>query len=126
MAIDATWLRSYEPELKSQSTEWHSPASPKPAKFRRKQENLKQLAICAYDNSGLLVAKKVRCIFSGCLATGIGELPKRWNAIIERGLVTLKDSWGWLGGVKVVCILRNRHPTDICIQLGKACYPCSR
>ena len=53
MAIDETWLRSYEPELKSQSTEWHSPASPRPAKFRRK-ETLKQLAIFAYDNSGLL------------------------------------------------------------------------
>lgn len=54
VAIDETWLRSYEPELKSQSSEWHTPDSPRPAKFRRKQGNLKQLAIVAYDNSGVL------------------------------------------------------------------------
>ena len=54
VAIDETWLRSYEPELKSQSTEWNSQASSRPAKFRRKQGNLKQLTIFAYDNSGLL------------------------------------------------------------------------
>ena len=59
VAIDKTWLRSYEPELKTQSTEWHSPASPRPAKFRRKQGNLKQLAIFAYDNSGLLTTDYV-------------------------------------------------------------------
>ena len=59
MAIDETWLRRYEPELKSQSTEWQSPASPRPAKFRRKQGNLKQLAIFAYDNSGLLTTDYV-------------------------------------------------------------------
>ena len=53
VTIDETWFRSFEPELKSQSTEWHSHASPKLAKFRRKQGNLKQLAIFAYDNSGL-------------------------------------------------------------------------
>ena len=33
VAIDKTWLRSYEPELMSQSTEWHSLVSPRPAKF---------------------------------------------------------------------------------------------
>ena len=59
VAIDETWLRSYEPELKSQTTEWHSPASPRPAKFRRKQGNLKQLAIFAYDSSGLLTTDYV-------------------------------------------------------------------
>ena len=33
VAIDETWLRSYERELKSQSSEWHTPSSPRPAKF---------------------------------------------------------------------------------------------
>lgn len=54
VAIDETWIRSYEPELKSQSAEWHTPASPRPAKFRRKQGSIKQLAIFAYDNHGIL------------------------------------------------------------------------
>ena len=34
VAINETWVRSYEPELKSQSTEWHTPDTPRPAKFR--------------------------------------------------------------------------------------------
>ena len=54
VAIDETLLRSFEPELKSKFTEWHYPASTRPAKLRRKQGNFKQLAIFAYDNSGLL------------------------------------------------------------------------
>ena len=35
VAIDETWMRSYEPELKRQSAEWHTPSSPRPAKYRR-------------------------------------------------------------------------------------------
>ena len=41
VAIDETWIHSYEPELKRQSSEWHTPASPRPIKFRRKQGHLK-------------------------------------------------------------------------------------
>ena len=48
--IDETWLRSYESELKSQSSEWHTSELPRSSKFHRKQGNLKQLAIIAYDN----------------------------------------------------------------------------
>ena len=36
VAIDETWIRSYEPELKRQSSEWHTPSSQRPVKFRRK------------------------------------------------------------------------------------------
>ena len=32
---------------------------------------------------------------------------------------------GWSGGVKVYLTVLG-HPTDIGLQLGKACYPCSR
>ena len=28
VAIDETWVRDFEPELKSQSNEWRSPSSP--------------------------------------------------------------------------------------------------
>jgi histone-lysine N-methyltransferase SETMAR len=56
VAIDETWMRSYEPELKSQSAQWHTPSSPRPAKFRRKQGGIKMLAIFAYDNAGILSA----------------------------------------------------------------------
>lgn len=59
IAIDETWIRSYEPELKRQSSEWHTPASPRPIKFRRKQGNLKMMMIFAYDNHGILTANRV-------------------------------------------------------------------
>ena len=32
---------------------------------------------------------------------------------------------GWLGEAKVLCIISLGHPTDIGLQFGKACYPCS-
>jgi hypothetical protein len=47
VAIDETCPRSYEPELKSQISEWNTPGSPRPAKYRRNQRNSKQLAIIA-------------------------------------------------------------------------------
>ena len=59
VAIDETWICSYEPELKRQSSEWHTPASPRPIKFRRKQGHLKMMMIFAYDSLGVLVAERV-------------------------------------------------------------------
>lgn len=32
-AINETWLLSYQPILKSQSSKWHTPGSPRPGKF---------------------------------------------------------------------------------------------
>ena len=59
VAIDETWIRSYEPERKQQSSEWHTPASPRPIKFRRKQGNLKMMMIFAYDCVGVLAAERI-------------------------------------------------------------------
>jgi hypothetical protein len=56
VAIDETWLHGYEPECKSQSSEWYTSGSPKTAKLRRKQGNLKQLTIIVYDNGCVLAA----------------------------------------------------------------------
>ena len=47
VAIDEMWVRSYEPELKRQSAEWHTPSSPRPAKYRRTLSKLKMLMIFA-------------------------------------------------------------------------------
>ena len=33
VAIDETWIQSFEPELKRQSSEWHTKNSPRPVKF---------------------------------------------------------------------------------------------
>jgi predicted transcriptional regulator len=50
VAVDETWVRSFELELKWQSDEWRSPSSPRPKKFRRAQLNVKQMMIFAYDH----------------------------------------------------------------------------
>ena len=53
------------------------------------------------------------------------ELLKR-SCTIRHCLIILK---GWSGVAKVSCILHHMGvhcPTDIGLQLGKACYPCSR
>ena len=59
VAIDETWVSSYEPELKRQSAEWHTPSSTRPAKYRRTQSKLKMLMIFAYDRHGILTNHKV-------------------------------------------------------------------
>ena len=56
VAIDETWIRSYEPELKRQSSEWHTPESPRPVKYLRAWAYFKMMMIFAYDNSGILCA----------------------------------------------------------------------
>ena len=35
VATDETWIRDFEPELKSQSSEWRGRGSPRPKKFKR-------------------------------------------------------------------------------------------
>ena len=48
VAIPETWVKSYEPELKSQTSEWHTLNSPRPAKFRHTQGKIKMLMIFTY------------------------------------------------------------------------------
>ena len=59
VAIDETWIRSFEPELKRQSSEWHTKDSPRPLKFRQSQNCPKMLMIFVYDFRGVLTAHRV-------------------------------------------------------------------
>ena len=59
VAIDETWIGSFEPELKRQNSEWHTKDSPRPLKFCRSQNWLKLLMIFAYDFHGVLTAHQV-------------------------------------------------------------------
>ena len=59
VAIDETWIRSFEPELKPQSAEWHTANSARPVKFRRSMNNPKMLMIFAYDAEGVLPTHRV-------------------------------------------------------------------
>ena len=59
IAVDETWIRSYELEMKRQSTEWNTPSSPRPAKYRRTQSKLKMLMIFMYDRHGILTGHRM-------------------------------------------------------------------
>ena len=59
VSIDETGVRSYESELKRQSAEWHTPSSPRYAKFWRVHSKLKMLMIFVYDIRGVFTTHKV-------------------------------------------------------------------
>ena len=58
VAMNKTWFRSNELELKRQSAEWHTPNSPRLVKFRRIVNNPKMLMIFAYDAEGVLTTHR--------------------------------------------------------------------
>ena len=61
VAIDETWVRDFEPDLKSQSNGWRNPSSPRPKKFRRAQSKVKQMMIFACDHRGIIMTDWVPC-----------------------------------------------------------------
>ena len=57
VTIDETWIRYFEPELKSQSNEWKATGSYRPKKFRRAQSKVKQMMIFAYNYHGVIMTE---------------------------------------------------------------------
>jgi hypothetical protein len=45
VAVDETWVKDFEPELKSQSNEWRSQNSARPLKFRQGQTKVNEMMI---------------------------------------------------------------------------------
>ncbi len=59
VATDKTWIRDFEPELKSQSMEWKEKGLPRTAKFLHQLTKVKQLVSFMYDYDGELVCDRV-------------------------------------------------------------------
>ena len=59
VATDETRIRDFEPELKSQSSDWRGKVSPRPKKFKRAQSNVKQMMISEYDCKGVIITDRV-------------------------------------------------------------------
>lgn len=59
IAIDETWIRDFEPEMKSQNNVWKSPGSPRAQKVRRQQSKMKEMMIFAYDTRGVIATDRV-------------------------------------------------------------------
>ncbi|UYV64446.1 hypothetical protein LAZ67_3000731, partial [Cordylochernes scorpioides] len=46
---DESWTFQYDPEMKAQSSEWHTPASPRPKKARMSKSRVKTMLIVFFD-----------------------------------------------------------------------------
>jgi len=57
VAIDETWIRDFEPQLKSQSCQWKPATSPCPKKCRCQQSKVKLIMIMAYDKNGVIATE---------------------------------------------------------------------
>lgn len=75
VAGDETWIRSYEPLLKRQSSEWRSPGSPRPTKAVRGMAKLKTMHIIFYSSS------KVLCDYAVPPGTTVNGALYRWVLI---------------------------------------------
>lgn len=51
---DESWTFQYDPETKAQSSEWHTPASPRPKKARMSKSRIKTMLIVFFDKRGLI------------------------------------------------------------------------
>nr|XP_012145924.1 PREDICTED: putative uncharacterized protein FLJ37770 [Megachile rotundata] len=51
---DESWIFEYDPETKRQSSEWHTPASPRPKKGRMSKSKVKTMLIVFFDMKGIV------------------------------------------------------------------------
>ena len=100
IAIGETWIQSFEPELKCQSSEWYTRNSPRPVKFYRSQNCAKMLMIVAYDFRGLLTAHRLptcETVNKEYYKTYIGTIlclaiRRKHQEMIDRTLLILHDN----------------------------------
>jgi hypothetical protein len=59
VAIDETWIRDFEPQLKSQSRQWQHATSPCLKKCCHQQSKVKLMMIMAYDKNGVIATDRV-------------------------------------------------------------------
>ncbi|KAL4113850.1 hypothetical protein QTP88_017411 [Uroleucon formosanum] len=51
---DESWIFEYDPEIKRQSQEWHTSASPRQKKGRMSKSKIKSMLICFFDSQGIV------------------------------------------------------------------------
>ena len=62
VAIDETWIRSFEPELKCQSREWHTKNSPRLVKDDRNSESARGSRFKSEKHQCVNIARKLRSL----------------------------------------------------------------
>ena len=56
---DETRVSAYDPETKTQSSQWKFPGSPRPKKARQVRRNIKSMLICFFDQKGIVHEESV-------------------------------------------------------------------
>jgi len=56
-ATDETWIRDFEPQMKSQSSQWKHATSPRQKKCRRQQSKVKLKMIMAYNKNEVIATE---------------------------------------------------------------------
>jgi len=51
---DETWVYAYDPETKTQSSQWKSPGSSRPKQARQVRSNIKSMLVCFFDQKGIV------------------------------------------------------------------------
>lgn len=100
VTIDESWMRDFEPELKSQSNEWRSKSSPRPKKVIRQQSKTKLMMIMAYDRQGVICTQKVpqgttvtAKFYKKFLSQYLRrKIRKSRPGMLERGVIILHDN----------------------------------
>jgi len=99
VATDEIWIRDFEPELKSQSSEWRGKGSPRPKKFKRAQSNMKQMMIFAYNCKGVITTDRVPSGTTVTAAYYRQFLQKLWRKmhanrpdLLKNGVLILHDN----------------------------------
>jgi hypothetical protein len=54
ITCDESWVYSYDPETKQQSSQWKSPMSLRPKKTRQVKNNVKSMTITSFDIKGIV------------------------------------------------------------------------
>jgi len=60
VAIDEIWIRDFEQQLKSQSSQWKHATSPLPKNCRRQKLKVKLIMIMAYNKNGVIATECLR------------------------------------------------------------------
>jgi histone-lysine N-methyltransferase SETMAR len=98
VAIDETWIWDFEPELKSQSSEWRGKVSLRPKKFKRDQSNVKQIMIFAYNCEGVIMTDRVpsgTIVTAACYCQFLQKLRCKMQTnrpdLLENGVLILHE-----------------------------------
>ena len=59
VTVDETWIQDFEPQMKSQSSQWKHATPSRPKKCRCQQSKVKLMIIMAYDKNGVIATDRV-------------------------------------------------------------------